>query len=623
MSALGTELIDTGLNASYEIGARYLRNNRSEFIVWAPRASKVELRIVHPQDRVFSLLRKEGRYWRAVIENVSPGMLYYYRLDETVDRPDPASHFQPRGVHGPSQVIDHSVFPWDDIEWRGISLEEMIIYELHVGTFTPEGTFDAIVPRLAGLRELGITAIELMPVSQFPGDRNWGYDGTFPFAVQNSYGGPEGLKSLVNACHKIGLAVILDVVYNHLGPEGNYTESFGSYFTGKYRTPWGKAINFDDEQSEGVRNYFIRNALHWFKNYHIDALRLDAVHAIFDESGKHILQEMAEATNEYSARQGRKFHLIAESDLNDTRIIRTIESGGYGIDAQWCDDFHHALRAMLTGERTGYYEDFGTISHLVKAFEEGFVYSGQYSEFRKKPHGCSSKDIPGHSLVVFAQNHDQAGNRMLGERLSLLISFEALKVVAGAVMLAPYIPMLFMGEEYAESAPFLYFVSHGDPDLISAVREGRKAEFSSFKWTGEPPDPQSPETFLRSKLRWEDQTWGKHKTMHRFYKRLIELRKQIPALADLNKENIEVQSAEDSLLVLRRWHGGSQVFCLMNLGEARTEYKVAIKEGGWERVLDSAEKSWDGPGSLLPARIRQSDQVSVRGHSFGLYSFKA
>jgi len=605
-----------------KIGPHYLGDNKTEFTVWAPKASKVELRLVHPRDWTIPLAREEGGYWRSLIKNVPPGALYYYRLDGALDRPDPSSHCQPRGVHGPSEVVDHSAFHWGDIEWRGVPLEEMIIYELHVGTFTPQGTFEAIIPRLPELRELGVTAIEIMPVAQFPGDRNWGYDGTFPFAAQNSYGGPQGLKSLVKACHRVGLAVILDVVYNHLGPEGNYTECFGPYFTNKYETPWGKAVNFDDELSEGVRDFFVQNALYWFRDYHIDSLRLDAVHAIFDESRKHILQEIAEAADEFSARRGRKFYLIAESDLNDPRIVRPRESEGYGVDAQWCDDFHHALRALMTGAQAGYYKDFGATSHLAKAFEEGFVYSGQYSEFRKKLHGRPSKEVPGHRLVVFSQNHDQIGNNISGARLSSLASFEALKLAAGAVMFAPYVPLLFMGEEYCETTPFIYFVSHSDPDLIRAVREGRKAEFASFLWREEPPDPQSVETFLRSKLRWDDRTRGKHETMLRFYKRLIRLRRQVSALAKLSKEGIEVQTAANNLLLLRRWHGESQIFCIMNFGEADAEHELAIQEGEWEKILDSAETCWEGPGSLLPARVVKGNRISVRGLSLGLYTRK-
>ncbi len=376
----------------------------------------------------------------------------------------------------------------------------MIMYELHAGTFIPEGTFDAVIPGLDHLKDLGINATDIMPVAQFPGERNWGYDGVYPFAVQNSYGGPDGLKRIVNECHTKGIAVILDVIYNHLGPEGNYLRDYGPYFTDRYKTPWGQAINFDGPYSNEVRNFFIENALSWLKNYHIEGLRIDAIHGIYDMSAQPFLPELAERVEEFSQQEGRKFYLIAESDLNNSYALRPRDSGGSGLDALWCDDFHHALHTLLTGETDGYYVDFGKIGHLVKSFREGFVYSGQYSAFRKRNHGNSSADIPPDRFVVFSQNHDQTGNRLKGERLSSLVSFESLKLAAGVVLLSPYIPLIFMGEEYGETAPFLFFISHSDPELIKAVRQGRKDEFKTFNWKDEPPDPQDIETFMRSKL---------------------------------------------------------------------------------------------------------------------------
>jgi maltooligosyltrehalose trehalohydrolase len=515
--------------------------------------------------------------------------------------------------------VDHSAFRWKDADWPGVAPEDMIIYELHVGTFTPDGTFDAVIPRLDHLRQVGVNAIEIMPVGQFPGERNWGYDCAFPFAAQNSYGGPEGLKRLVNACHRTGMSVILDVVYNHLGPEGNYLGSYGPYFTEKYRTPWGNAINFDDAYSDGVRNYFIENALFWLRWFHVDALRLDAIHAIYDMSATHILQELSEAVARYSYRQGRKFYLIAESDLNDVRVTRPKSLGGYELDAQWSDDFHHALRAVLTGERAGYYEDFGKIDHLAKAFGEGFVYSGQYSKHRKKNHGSSSRDVPGRRFAVFSQNHDQVGNRMLGERLSALVPFEALKLAAGAVILSPYVPMLFMGEEYGEESPFLYFVSHGDPDLIAAVRRGRREEFESFKWHAEPPDPQGIETFLQSRLKWQDRCEGRHNTLLCFYRRLIHLRRSTPALASLNKDELEVFTVGEEMLLARRWHEESHVFCVMNFARSNVTFRADLPEGSWENVLDSSDEEWGGPGSPVAGRISRGHQVTAGPLSIALF----
>ncbi|MEA1943754.1 MAG: malto-oligosyltrehalose trehalohydrolase [Euryarchaeota archaeon] len=605
------------------IGAHHLGDGRCEFCVWAPFLRDVALKIVSPEEYIIPMEKDRKGYWRVAVDRVFPGTRYFYRLEGTLDRPDPASGFQPDGVHGPSQVIDHNSFQWEDDNWSGIPLKEMVIYELHAGTFTREGSFDTIIPRLDDLCDLGINAMNIMPVAQFPGERNWGYDGAYPFAVQNSYGGPEGLKKLVNACHKRDIAVILDVVYNHPGPEGNYLADFGPYFTEKYRTPWGRAINFDRAYSDCVRNFFIENALFWFRDFHIDALRLDAIHAIYDMNAKHFLRELAERVEDFSKEHGRKFYLIAESNLNDVRVIQPRESGGYGIDAQWCDDFHHSLHTLLTGERTGYYMDFGGVEDLVKAFQEGFVYSWQYSLYRKRHHGSSSKDIPTDQFIVFSQNHDQVGNRMLGERLARLVSFEALKLAAGAVLLSPYIPLIFMGEEYGEESPFLYFVSHSDPDLIAAVREGRKAEFQDFKWQEEPPDPQSHETFLRSRLRWEKRGEGRHKVLLEFYRRLIQLRRLIPALSNPERKSIEVSGMEEEKLVfLRRWHDESQVLCIMNFNRRDITFHAHLPNGRWKKILDSSDEIWSGSGSSLPGMIEKGQELTIRPLGFALYEMK-
>jgi maltooligosyltrehalose trehalohydrolase len=603
-----------------KIGSNYLGEGRCEFVVWAPFLNKVDLKIVSTEKRIFSLRKDKKGYWETVVEGVFPGTLYFYSLDGERERPDPASLFQPQGVHGSSQVIDHGSFKWEDGNWAGIPLSEMIIYELHVGAFTPEGTFDAVIGRLHDLAALGINAIEIMPVAQFPGERNWGYDGVYHFAVQNSYGGPEGLKRLVNECHKKGVAVILDVVYNHLGPEGNYLWDYGPYFTDKYKTPWGTAINFDDAYSNEVRNFFIENALHWFKNYHIDALRLDAIHGISDLSAKPFLQGLAEKVEEFSLKEGRKFYLIAESDLNDSRVIKPRELGGYGIDAQWCDDFHHCLHTLVTGESQGYYVDFGKLEYLVKSLKEGFVYSGQYSEYRKRNHGNSYKDRPAEQFIVFSQNHDQVGNRMFGERLASLISFESLKLVAGTVLLSPYIPLLFMGEEYGEDSPFLYFVNHSDRGLIEAVREGRREEFKSFSWKEEPPDPQAVETFLKSKINWEKREKDNHKVLLRFYKNLIKLRREIPALSNLSKENLDVCGIEDKrVLLIKRWKDESEVFCIFNYNNNDAKIIIPLIKGIWKKILDSSDKIWKGLGTYLPKRITQDEEITVRSQNLALY----
>ena len=594
------------------LGARYLGQGRCRFCVWAPLAQSVGVHIVAPQDRFVPLESDGPNYHHAILENSEPGTLYFYRLDDDKERPDPASRSQPRGVHGPSEVIDQH-FPWEDDSWFGLPLRNYIIYELHVGTFTQEGTFEAIISYLDGLKDLGITAIELMPVAQFPGNRNWGYDGTYPFAVQNSYGGPEGLKRLVNACHKKGLAIVLDVVYNHLGPEGNYLGDFGPYFTDRYRSPWGNAINFDGPDSDDVRRFFIENALYWITEFHIDALRIDAVHAIPDFSAQPFLEELAITVHEQAERLNRRVYLIPESALNDTRLIRSRELGGYGLDVQWNDDFHHALHTLLTHEHMGYYQDFGQLHHLVKAFREGFVYSGEYSPYRRRCHGNSSRYTPAHQFVVFAQNHDQVGNRICGERLSELVSFEALKLAAGVVLLSPFIPLLFMGEEYGEIAPFQYFISHSDPVLVEAVTHGRHKEFAAFEWNIEPPDPQDEATFRRAKLNHSLHLEGDHRILYEFYRELIKLRRNVHALSNLNKENMEVIGFErENILVHHRWFITDEAISVFHFGALPLSIDLPFSRGHWIKQLDSSEERWHGPGSVVPPEISCEGGASLK-----------
>lgn len=598
------------------VGARYQDSGACEFVVWAPLATTVDLEIVAPQHRTIPMNVQERGYWHTAIDGLSPDTQYRFLLNKEKSRPDPASRFQPEGVHGPSQVINHQSFQWEDESWKGMELPQMIMYEIHIGAFTPEGTFDAIIPRLNELRELGITAIELMPVAQFPGERNWGYDGVYPFSVQASYGGPASLKRLVNACHQKGLAVILDVVYNHVGPEGNYLNHFGPYFTDRYKTPWGKAVNFDGAESDEVRRYFIQNALYWFEHFHIDALRLDAVHAIYDTSARPFLQELAEEVEAYRRATGKKHYLIAESDLNDTRLIRPRELGGFGLDAQWCDDLHHSLHTLLTGERTGYYVDFGTMDHLIKSLRKGYAYSGQYSFYRKRRHGNSALDRPASQFVVNSQTHDQVGNRMRGDRSSTLVSFEALKLAASVVILSPYLPLLFMGEEYGEQAPFLYFVSHSDWDLIEAVRRGRKKEFESFRWQGEPPDPQSPESFLASKLRWEDREKDTHKILREFYRHLLQLRKEHPVFAHAGKDHLDAVALEGNMvLAMRRWRDDHQIAALFSFDTHDRSLPNPLPAGKWRKILDSSDVRWSGPGTLTSTELTPDINVKLRKQS--------
>lgn len=604
-----------------KLGAHCRENSGCDFLVWAPRAQRLELHLVAPGDRRLPMQQLPDGYFKAHVSDVAPGARYFYRLESGDERPDPASRFQSEGVHGPSEVVSRA-FQWDDSSWRGIELRDYVFYELHVGTFTPEGTFEAIIPRLAELKDLGITAVEIMPVAQFPGSRNWGYDGVDPFAAQSSYGGPHGLKRLVNACHRAGLAAVLDVVYNHLGPEGNYLSQFGPYFTDFYHTPWGDAINFDRAQSDHVRRYFIENALQWVDEFHFDALRLDAIHAITDTSAQPFLGELAAAVHRRGAELGRRIYLFPESDLNDARIVSPDPMCGYGLDAAWNDDFHHCVHTLLTNDRQGYYADFGSVAQLARAFSEGFVFSGQESKYRARRHGNSSRSLSADKFVVFAQNHDQVGNRRLGERLSSLVSLEALKVAAGLVLLSPFLPLLFMGEEYGETAPFLYFVSHGDPALIEAVRKGRNAEFARFAWQGDVPDPEDESTFARSRIDWKSRCTGAHKSLREFYKELLRLRRDDAVFSRRDKNDLEaVPFDSPRALALRRWHGSQQRLAVFNLETDPAHIRLSVPRGHWEKLLDSSDARWDGPGSSAPDRMESSGelQLTLPASSFAAY----
>jgi maltooligosyltrehalose trehalohydrolase len=608
---------------SLSLGATTLGDGRCRFLVYAPKAEKVEVHLLSPRERTVALRKDDRGYHQGFVEDVPPGTFYRYRRDGATEYPDPASRSQPQGVHGPSRVVARDAFPWQDGEWKGLPLESYVFYELHVGTFTPEGTFDAVIAHLDGLRDLGVTAVELMPVAQFPGGRNWGYDGVYPFAAQDSYGGPEGLKRLVNACHRKGLAVVIDVVYNHLGPEGNYLGEYAPYFTDRYKTPWGAAINFDGPHSDEVRRYFLENALCWFSEYRVDALRLDAIHGILDFSAYPFLAELADTVRELGERTDRKVYLIPESDLNDARMITPREQGGYGLSAQWNDDFHHALHTLLTGEADGYYRDFGSLEDLARAYSEGFVYAGRFSAYRSRRHGNPCRHIEGRQLVVFSQNHDQVGNRMHAERLAGLVSFESLKLAAGVVLLSPFLPLLFMGEEYGETAPFLYFISHSDENLIEAVRKGRKEEFSAFRWVGESPDPQDEATFLRSRIDHRLRGEGRHKTLLGFYRELLLLRKDHPVLSRLSKEDTEVIPYDaEKVLYVRRWRGSAQAAAAFHFGEKPVTLSLPVPPGEWNRLVDSADPRWGGSGSAVPEALRSKGEttLALNPRSFALFS---
>lgn len=601
--------------ASAAPGATLISDRPARFKVWAPSASLVEVRLLTPDERIVRLSPAGGGYHEALVDEVEAGAHYFVRLDGEKERPDPASRYQPEGVHGPSEVTGPD-FEWHDGSWRNLPLEDYVLYELHIGTYTPAGTFDAVVPHLRGLRHLGVTALEVMPVAQFPGTRNWGYDGAYPYAVQNSYGGPAGLRRLVDACHSAGMAFVLDVVYNHLGPEGSYLADFGPYFTDRYRTPWGAAINYDGEDSDAVREFFLENALYWVREFHVDALRLDAVHAIYDFSARHFLEELAGEVDDLAAELGRPVHLIAESGLNDPRIVRPGEIGGYAIDAQWNDDFHHALHVALTGERTGYYVDYDGVSDLATSFNQSFVYNGQYSQYRRRRFGAPADDVPVSRFVVFAQNHDQVGNRMLGERLSRPLPFEASKLAAAVVILSPFTPLLWMGEEYGEQAPFLYFVSHSDQQLVNAVREGRIDEFAEFAWQGTPPDPQAEETFLRSRLDHSLKQREPGATLLRFYRELLGLRRQHRVLGSQGRGQMTAEAiGGTSVIVVRVGPGRPGALVIHHFGPAPVDLSlpgISDSPVRWRIVIDSADVAWKGPGSLVTGIFDPSASPGVR-----------
>jgi len=594
-------------------GARVLPEGGVRFSVWAPRAERVAVRLPGPagaegaEAREEALLPSGDGVFESVVEDAGAGRDYVFVLDDERERPDPASRHQPAGVAGPSRVVDPRRFAWSDAGWRGVARADLVIYELHVGTFSDAGTFEGAIPFLPALRELGVTALELMPVAEFPGGRNWGYDGVFPWAAQSTYGGPEGLAKLVDAAHGAGLAVLLDVVYNHLGPEGNVLSDFGPYFTDRYRTPWGDAINFDGPDSDEVRRYFLENALVWLRDHHLDGLRLDAVHAICDRSARPFLGELADALRGLEAELGRTLHVIAESDDNDPRLVRDPERGGLGLSAVWSDDFHHAVHAALTGERRGYYADFGGVEPVAKAMSDRFVYDGVRSEHRRRRHGAPALDVPAERFVVCVQNHDQVGNRAYGERLTELLPPAKRRLATALLLLSPYVPLLFMGEEYGETHPFLYFVSHSDPGLVEAVRRGRRAEFASFAWSGEVPDPAAEESFRRSRLDRSRERTPEGAATKALHEALLRLRREEPALRP-GAASPRVGSERDAgWLWVRRADAGRPCLAAFHLGAAKAELPLPAEGAPWRLRLSTEDAAFGGSGVPLPERIEAAD----------------
>ena len=588
-------------------GAVPAPDGSTSFRVWAPRAGRVELALIDNSGRRLRIMEQEAHgFFHCLEHGVPEGRRYAFILDGGPERPDPASLWQPDGVHKASAVVHPNRFAWTDTDWRGVGREDLVFYELHVGTFTPEGTFEAIIPRLDSLRELGVTALELMPVGQFPGERNWGYDGVFPYAVQHSYGGPQGLCRLVDACHRAGLAVVLDVIYNHLGPEGNYFWDFGPYFTDRYRTGWGPAFNYDGAGSDAVRDFVLDNARMWIDEYHLDGLRLDAVHAIYDFSARHLLRALKEVVDVAGRRVGRQVHVIAESDLNDPRLLWPVERGGYGLDAQWSDDFHHCVHSYLANEQQGYYEDFGKPEQLAQVLASPFLYAGTYSRHRDRKHGASPDGLSGDRFVVSIQNHDQIGNRASGDRLASLLRPAAQRLASSLLLLAPHLPLLFMGEEYGEENPFAFFCSFEDADLIRNVREGRRKEFAAFAWQAEVPDPQAESTFAAARLSW---SWpeGTHRDgLRRLYGDLLRARKEWPALRDYTNRTVRLVGNERSGPVLEYLRGapGQLPASFIHIYCNLSEHAQKLPPGSVHKLLFSSEArrytgARDWPGSIV------------------------
>jgi maltooligosyltrehalose trehalohydrolase len=596
------------------VGVEVLADGSVHARVWAPNARNVAVVLedgARAAPEPVALTAEKRGYFSGFLPAAGPGTRYRLRLDEGTFVADPASRFQPEGVYGPSMVIDPAAFVWAVDTWHVPPFRDWVLYELHVGTFTPEGTFVAAISRLPYLKELGVTAIELMPIAQFPGERNWGYDGVFPYAAQSSYGGPDGLRRLVDAAHREGIAVILDVVYNHLGPEGSIFHRFGPYFTDRYRTPWGDAINFDGQESDEVRAFFIDSALMWLEECRIDGFRLDAIHEIFDPQAQPFLAELAGAVHGRAAELGRQAFLIAESDLNDVKVLLPRDLNGDELDAQWADDFCHALEVQLVGPASPYAEEYGEFAQLGKALRQAFVYTGEYSLSRRRRFGRPPQPARNDQFVVFIQNHDQVGNRPGGQRLGHRIAFAQQKLAAATVLLSPFVPLLFMGEEYGEPNPFLYFTDHDDPALVEAVRAGRREAFSLRESDDASPDPQDVATFERSKLQPELHQEGQQRALHAFYRELLALRRSLPTLTDPHASR-EVMALEDERVFMLSTQGeAAATIAILQFADTETRVSLPVPAGGWVKLLDAGDTRFLGNGAVAPGRLHSEGTVEL------------
>jgi maltooligosyltrehalose trehalohydrolase len=607
-----------------EMGARVVGRDRVRFRVWAPNASEVQVEMYPPSGGIerYPMDEEGDGAWNAIVP-APAGTLYRYHLNDW-GYPDPCSRSQPEGVHGPSQVVDPNAFTWTDGGWHGVDPEALVIYELHVGAYTNEGTFDALAGELDALRELGVTALELMPIAEFPGKRNWGYDGVNLFAPSSVYGGADALRRLVDAAHARGLGVILDVVYNHLGPDGNYLRAFAAdYFTDRYRTPWGDALNFDGPNSDRVRRYFVDNALYWFHEFHIDGLRLDATHRIFDEGGKHFIQELAEAVHQQGP-AGRRVLLVAEDERNELRLVLPREEGGYGLDALWVDDFHHSVHVLVTGEEDGFLGSYeGTADEVARLLRVGYLYPKPPSGPGETPAGVA-KVVPAHQLVYGLQNHDQVGNRPFGKRLAHLTGLEKYKAASALLLLVPCTPLVFMGDEFAASSPFLFFTDHAG-ELGEKMLAGRIEEFREFwsrldgQWH-EVSDPQAEETYLRSRVDLGERNRPPHDGVYRLFQELLRLRRDDPVLRLQQRWNLVAEGLGVAMIAVERWDDdGRRRLLLANLGE-ESYFAMGDQEWlgeavalTWQPMLSTAEERFAGPGVTLEPLAPGSNIVLPAG----------
>ncbi len=567
------------------------------------------------------LAQLDEGYWHASVDSLPSDARYRFLLDHDLLRPDPASQRQPEGIRGPSQIVDHTRFQWQDEDWRGLRQSDLVFYEIHVGTFTPGGTFEAILPRIEELRALGITALQLMPVAQFPGARNWGYDGVFPFAVQNTYGTPDDLKLLVDTCHRRGLAVFLDVVYNHVGPEGSVFEDFGPYTSRRGETPWGPIPDFEGPNSDPICAFFVENAVYWLREFHMDGLRLDAVDPLLKkDASSTFLRLLAKATEELSQATGISRILVAESDRNDARLLAPPGDGGLGIHAQWNDDFHHCVHALLTKDRTGVYQDYGDLDQFLRCLREGYAFSGQFSRHRRRPHGTPSSERKSNQFVVCTQNHDQVGNVSGGRRSSTILSFDGMKLAAALTVLSPFLPMFFMGEEYGEESPFVFFTSFSDHDIIEHVRKARHVSWIASGSAEPPPDPQDPETLRSSMINWEHRYEEKPRSLLQFYAELLAIRSTLFHSRWIMNQNVFVDRiGTTSVLSIRRTLATGASVALFNLGEEASPACSPFSAGRWKKMLDSTDPRWAGPGCTLPDGAGEATIVALPPYAVAVF----